>query len=201
MPEAVGALTLDVDLAERSLYRLLAENGVIATSGVRSAEATVATHEQAQHLGVSAGSALLRLRSVSRGEDGAPIEYFVAGPTAATAPASSSSCSRSSRRPRSCISMATAEPPAPAPSAEPPRVRRARPGTLESMTSWTSTAITLLEADANRSADTHLHLFPLPPEWGIDLYLKDESVHPTGSLKHRLARSLLLYGLVNSTHR
>ena len=41
------------------------------------------------------------------------------------------------------------------------------------MSDWTSTAIALLEADANRSADTHLHLFPLPPEWGIDLYLKD----------------------------
>lgn len=65
------------------------------------------------------------------------------------------------------------------------------------MTSWTSTAIALLDADANRSADTHLHVFPLPAEWGIDLYLKDESVHPTGSLKHRLARSLILYGLVN----
>jgi cysteine synthase A len=33
--------------------------------------------------------------------------------------------------------------------------------------------------------------------WGVDLYLKDESVHPTGSLKHRLARSLFLYGLCN----
>lgn len=65
------------------------------------------------------------------------------------------------------------------------------------MTSWASAAIALLEADATRSADTHLHLFPLPPSWGIDLYLKDESVHPTGSLKHRLARSLILYGLVN----
>ena len=54
-----------------------------------------------------------------------------------------------------------------------------------------------IEADANRSADTHLHAFPLPEEWGIDLYLKDESVHPTGSLKHRLARSLFLYGLCN----
>ncbi|WP_156761483.1 PLP-dependent cysteine synthase family protein [Microbacterium karelineae] len=62
---------------------------------------------------------------------------------------------------------------------------------------WVNDAIRLLEADANRSADTHLHVFPLPPEWGIDLYLKDESVHPTGSLKHRLARSLILYGLVN----
>ncbi|KOX33878.1 cysteine synthase [Saccharothrix sp. NRRL B-16348] len=39
--------------------------------------------------------------------------------------------------------------------------------------------------------------FPLPPEWGIDLYLKDESTHPTGSLKHRLARSLFLYAICN----
>jgi cysteine synthase A len=66
---------------------------------------------------------------------------------------------------------------------------------------WTASAIRLIEADANRSADTHLHVFPLPPEWGIDLYLKDESVHPTGSLKHRLARSLVLYALVNGAVR
>ncbi|PKV92275.1 cysteine synthase A [Amycolatopsis echigonensis] len=62
---------------------------------------------------------------------------------------------------------------------------------------WVREAVRIIEADANRSADTHLHVFPLPPEWDIDLYLKDESVHPTGSLKHRLARSLILYGLVN----
>jgi cysteine synthase len=62
---------------------------------------------------------------------------------------------------------------------------------------WASEAVRRIEADENRSADTHLHAFPLPPEWGIDLYLKDESVHPTGSLKHRLARSLFLYGLCN----
>lgn len=41
-----------------------------------------------------------------------------------------------------------------------------------------------------------MHTFPLPPEWGVTLTLKDESAHPTGSLKHRLARSLLLYGLI-----
>ncbi|NUS73740.1 MAG: PLP-dependent cysteine synthase family protein [Corynebacteriales bacterium] len=58
-------------------------------------------------------------------------------------------------------------------------------------------AIRRLRADANRSADTHLHVFPLPQEWEIQLYLKDESVHPTGSLKHRLARSLFLYGIAN----
>ncbi|TQN32292.1 cysteine synthase A [Haloactinospora alba] len=63
--------------------------------------------------------------------------------------------------------------------------------------SWVDEAVRLVTADANRSADTHLHTFPLPAQWGIDLYLKDESVHPTGSLKHRLARSLFLYGLAN----
>lgn len=63
--------------------------------------------------------------------------------------------------------------------------------------SWVEWAIAQVNADANRSADTHLHRFPLPADWGIELYLKDESVHPTGSLKHRLARSLALYGLCN----
>ena len=63
---------------------------------------------------------------------------------------------------------------------------------------WLAWAIDQVEADANRSADTHLLVFPLPVEWGVSLYLKDESVHPTGSLKHRLARSLVLYGLCNS---
>jgi cysteine synthase A len=62
---------------------------------------------------------------------------------------------------------------------------------------WADEAVRRIAADANRSADTHLHPFPLPVEWGIDLYLKDESVHPSGSLKHRLARALFLYGLCN----
>jgi cysteine synthase len=76
---------------------------------------------------------------------------------------------------------------------------RTHPNGLESVGSreWCNEAVRRIEADANRSADTHLHVFPLPAEWGIDLYLKDESVHPTGSLKHRLARSLFLYGLCN----
>ncbi|RBY77416.1 PLP-dependent cysteine synthase family protein [Blastococcus sp. TF02-09] len=60
---------------------------------------------------------------------------------------------------------------------------------------WVDRAVAMVEADARRSADTHLLVYPLPPEWGIDLYLKDESTHPTGSLKHRLARSLFFYGL------
>jgi len=65
---------------------------------------------------------------------------------------------------------------------------------------WVHEAVRRVEADANRSADTHLHVLPLPAavrDAGLDLYLKDESVHPTGSLKHRLARSLVLHALVN----
>lgn len=60
---------------------------------------------------------------------------------------------------------------------------------------WLDRAVAAVEADSVRSADTHLLVYPLPPEWGVDLYLKDESTHPTGSLKHRLARSLFLHAL------
>ena len=63
----------------------------------------------------------------------------------------------------------------------------------------------MIEADLQRSADTHLLRFPLVDaggatggsDNGVDLYLKDESTHVTGSLKHRLARSLFLYSLCN----
>ncbi|WP_445945436.1 PLP-dependent cysteine synthase family protein [Shewanella sp.] len=63
--------------------------------------------------------------------------------------------------------------------------------------SWVNRAIGLIEADFQRSADTHLIKLALPQLEGVDIYLKDESTHPTGSLKHRLARSLFLYSLCN----
>ena len=62
---------------------------------------------------------------------------------------------------------------------------------------WVNHAIQRLEADALRTADTHLERIEFPGLPGISLYLKDESTHPSGSLKHRLARSLFLYGLCN----
>lgn len=62
---------------------------------------------------------------------------------------------------------------------------------------WINTAIRKIEADYQRSADTHLIKLDIPILSGIDIYLKDESTHPTGSLKHRLARSLFLYALCN----
>ncbi|MDQ0736530.1 PLP-dependent cysteine synthase family protein [Arthrobacter agilis] len=63
--------------------------------------------------------------------------------------------------------------------------------------SWSDDAVRRIEAEGNRSADTHLFAVPLPEHWGVQVYLKDESTHRTGSLKHRLARSLFLFGLVN----
>ena len=71
------------------------------------------------------------------------------------------------------------------------------PHANEAGASWLREAIRRIEADYQRSADTHLIPLPLPGFAGIDLYLKDESSHPTGSLKHRLARSLFLYALCN----
>jgi cysteine synthase A len=62
---------------------------------------------------------------------------------------------------------------------------------------WVREAIRRIEADFQRSSDTHLIPLPLPGFDGIALYLKDESSHPTGSLKHRLARSLFLHALCN----
>ncbi|WP_423142976.1 PLP-dependent cysteine synthase family protein [Parablastomonas sp. CN1-191] len=62
---------------------------------------------------------------------------------------------------------------------------------------WVGQAVRQLEADQRRSADTHLVRLAIPALPGVDLYFKDESTHPSGSLKHRLARSLLLYGLCN----
>jgi cysteine synthase A len=63
--------------------------------------------------------------------------------------------------------------------------------------SWTVEAVRKIERDFQRSADTHLIRLELPALPQVQLYLKDESTHPTGSLKHRLARSLFLYGLCN----
>jgi cysteine synthase A len=61
---------------------------------------------------------------------------------------------------------------------------------------WADEAMRRIEADVHRSSDTHLIPVQLPWD-GISLYFKDESSHPSGSLKHRLARSLFLYALVN----
>ncbi len=62
---------------------------------------------------------------------------------------------------------------------------------------WIADSVARLQAEARRSADTHMYQIDLPRLGNVSIYLKDEAAHPTGSLKHRLARSLMLYGLCN----
>jgi cysteine synthase len=62
---------------------------------------------------------------------------------------------------------------------------------------WLRRALQILEADQRRAGETNLLRLDMPAFPGIAVYLKDESTHPTGSLKHRLARSLFIYGLCN----
>ena len=66
---------------------------------------------------------------------------------------------------------------------------------------WVHEALATLAREAARSADTHLLQLAFPAFSGIDFYFKDEAAHPTGSLKHRLARSLFLYALCNGRLR
>jgi len=68
---------------------------------------------------------------------------------------------------------------------------------MSNISPWLRQAIRKIETDYNRSTDTHLIWVDMPNLSGIEFYLKDESVHPTGSLKHRLARSLFLHALCN----
>ena len=62
---------------------------------------------------------------------------------------------------------------------------------------WTIEAVRAIERDFRRSADTHLARLDIPAWPSVKIYIKDESTHLTGSLKHRLARSLFLHGLCN----
>ena len=66
---------------------------------------------------------------------------------------------------------------------------------------WIAQSLAHLRQEAARSADTHLLKLTFPGFLGIDFYFKDEAAHPTGSLKHRLARSLYLYALCNGRLR
>ena len=74
----------------------------------------------------------------------------------------------------------------------PPQVTRG-PATDRS---WAADAIRQLRDEAE-GPDTPMRELRLSAFPGIRFLLKDESVHPSGSLKHRLARALFLHALVN----
>ncbi|MEU4768688.1 pyridoxal-phosphate dependent enzyme [Actinosynnema sp. NPDC023794] len=63
------------------------------------------------------------------------------------------------------------------------------------MTEWARAAIASLEASRADEEPTPLRRFPLPGDGSVELFVKDESLRPTGSLKHGSARALLLDAL------
>lgn len=62
---------------------------------------------------------------------------------------------------------------------------------------WVRDAIAIIRAEAEQAPDTPLFELKLEQLPGITLLWKDESAHPSGSLKHRVARSLFLHGLAS----
>ena len=66
---------------------------------------------------------------------------------------------------------------------------------------WIARAIAQLDEDRSREIDTPLLELDLPELPACKIYIKDETAHPTGSLKHRLARSLFLHAICNGDIR
>ena len=69
----------DIDLSRQSLYKVLeTKYDQQIERGVRIIEAVVATKEEAELLGVTEGSPLMLIKSISYLKDGTPIEYYKA---------------------------------------------------------------------------------------------------------------------------
>jgi cysteine synthase A len=66
---------------------------------------------------------------------------------------------------------------------------------------WCAASVRRLQDEARASQVTPMVPLSLPAFPRLRFLLKDESVHPTGSLKHRLARSLFLYALCSGRLR
>jgi len=69
--------------------------------------------------------------------------------------------------------------------------------TTQSNRAWAADAVARLNADRDTEAPTPLLTLELAAFPGVTLYIKDETCHPSGSLKHRLARSLFLHAICN----
>lgn len=69
-------------------------------------------------------------------------------------------------------------------------------GISSGLSAWQAWAISQLRAEEQRVGESPLVRIDLEID-GIQLYLKDESVYPTASLKHRLARFLFIDAIVS----
>lgn len=66
---------------------------------------------------------------------------------------------------------------------------------------WVRNALDVLSREEGSTPETPLYRLTVPRLRGIEIYLKDESEQPTGSLKHRLARSLFLHAICSGRIR
>jgi cysteine synthase A len=66
---------------------------------------------------------------------------------------------------------------------------------------WVARAVTIIDADRLREVDTPMFELHVPEIPGCRIHIKDETAHPSGSLKHRLARSLFLHAICNGDIR
>jgi GntR family transcriptional regulator len=79
LPLALAEPLLEMDMTRRSLYRTLEEDfGLRLLAAQRTVEAARAGETLARHLGISEGSPVLLLKSLTLLDDGRPVEYFVA---------------------------------------------------------------------------------------------------------------------------
>lgn len=62
---------------------------------------------------------------------------------------------------------------------------------------WVARSVKFLREERQRADETPVLSIDCPELPGIRLLLKDESAHPTGSLKHRLANALFLHAICN----
>ncbi len=62
---------------------------------------------------------------------------------------------------------------------------------------WAALAMAFLHVERARADETPLLEIPCHELPGVRLMLKDESAHPTGSLKHRLAHALFVHAICN----
>jgi len=78
VPEDIGRMFSEDDLASQPMLSLLEQSGVRISSATQTLGATLADSRIALSLGVVVGSALLQLRRVVRDDQQRPVEYLIA---------------------------------------------------------------------------------------------------------------------------
>ncbi|MFE7358003.1 PLP-dependent cysteine synthase family protein [Streptomyces sp. NPDC057543] len=67
--------------------------------------------------------------------------------------------------------------------------------------SWAAEAIRRVQSDGRRLTPTPLRPLPLPAIRDVEIYVKDESAHPTGSMKYRLVRAMFCEAIASGAIR